>query len=58
LALAELQEAGDSDIANLEARSFESPHEVRPFTDKGEAKIVKLSSGYGRIGDVRAAALK
>ncbi len=32
-------------MANLEAKSFESPDEVRPFTDKGEAKIVKLSSG-------------
>ncbi len=32
-------------MASLEARSFESPDEVRPFTDKGDAKIVKLSSG-------------
>ena len=32
-------------MASLEAKSFESPDEVRPFTDKGDAKIVNLSSG-------------
>ena len=29
----------------LEKKSFSSPEEVRPFTDKGQVEIVKLSDG-------------
>lgn len=31
--------------AGLEARDFDSPDEVRPFVDKGEARIVNLAGG-------------
>ncbi len=32
-------------MAGLEAKSFDSPDEVRPFKDKGEARIVNLGGG-------------
>ena len=41
-------------MAALEAKSLDSPDEVRPFVSNGRAEIVNLSSGMGSLAEMSA----